>query len=48
MYTTMYTTKYGINTIQYIQYTLAYICMPLQHPVAGPAAQVPDPNRVIC
>ena len=26
---------------------LSYLCMPLQHSVTGPAAQVPDPDRLI-
>ena len=38
------------NTLIYTVYThiaLSYICMPLQHPVTGPAAQVPKPDRLI-
>ena len=34
---------YTVNT----PIALSYLCMPLQHPVTGPAAQVPDPDRVI-
>ena len=31
----------------YTNIALFYLCMPLKHQVADPAAQVPDPDRLI-
>ena len=35
------------SCIKYTYITHSYLCMPLQHPVTGPPAQVPDPDRLI-
>ena len=43
----IYFNHYSLIYTVYTLDALSYICMSLQHPVTGPAAQVPDPDRLI-